>query len=103
MTTTIASPPKLEKLAKLGQGELIAARLPEKTGSVRKIHFLWDNHWRVNFHNPNQGNFIIESYFVSFDENSEIKISKETLNSKKIEAPPVSTGGDPSRSFSLLR
>lgn len=38
--------------------------MPTKDGLFRKIHHLWDNVYRVNYHNPADSNVIAESFFV---------------------------------------
>lgn len=44
---------------------LIIKELPRKFGQTRKISHLWDNHWRVDFHETDQQNYILDSYFVT--------------------------------------
>lgn len=39
---------------------------PNKTGCIRKIHLLWNNHYRINYHDINNNNYIKDSHFVSF-------------------------------------
>jgi hypothetical protein len=43
--------------------EAVKKELPEKRGEYRRIHPLFTNHYRVNFHND-ETNIITRSYFV---------------------------------------
>jgi hypothetical protein len=44
--------------------DLLKQRYPEKSGCIRRIHPVWDNFFRVNYHQIDSDNVIIESYFV---------------------------------------
>jgi len=44
---------------------LINKRYPEKAGRVRRIHPVFKNFYRVNFHSLDLQNEVTESYFVS--------------------------------------
>ena len=57
--------PAVEKQKLEIQAELLNLSFPEKSGFKRKIHHLWGNFYRVNFHSLNNGG--IESCFVRID------------------------------------
>ena len=44
---------------------LIDKRFPEKAGRIRRIHPVFKNFYRVNFHSLEKQNEITESHFVS--------------------------------------
>jgi hypothetical protein len=44
---------------------LVEARFPQRPGLTRRIHPVFQNHYRVNFHNIDQGNTVAASHFVS--------------------------------------
>ena len=60
------------------QKELINKALPERRNEIRRVIYLWDNHYRVNFH-LQETFFIGDSYFVSI---------KGDLVSASKEVPP---------------
>lgn len=43
---------------------LLKQRYPEKSGCIRRIHPVWSNFFRVNYHQNESENVIVESYFV---------------------------------------
>jgi hypothetical protein len=46
---------------------LIEARFPQRAGLIRRIHPLFPGHFRINFHDIDQGNTVAESHFVTVD------------------------------------
>ncbi len=68
----VPTPKQTEEVSPLS---LVEAAYPERTGRLRKILSLWSTYFRVNFHDPQKSNYIIESYFVHVtgDEVKEMK------------------------------
>lgn len=60
MTDTVEAPVVLTPDQEL---EAVKKELPKKHGEYRRIHPLFPNHYRVNFHND-ETNVISRSYFV---------------------------------------
>jgi hypothetical protein len=44
--------------------ELIQRKFPAKKGLLRKVLHLWGVYYRVNFHDPEKSNYIVQSHFV---------------------------------------
>lgn len=45
--------------------KIVESLCPNRVTYKRKIQHLWDNHYRVNFHDKYNGNYIKYSFFVS--------------------------------------
>lgn len=51
---------------------LISRTLPIRLGFQRRVHHLWDNKYRVNFHDTDRDNQITQSYFITVTDKVEI-------------------------------
>lgn len=54
---------------------LLAHKFPDKNGCVRRIHPLWHNFFRVNYHRVGEGNVIFESHFVEVHETAVMELN----------------------------
>lgn len=49
------------------QMNIINSKCPEKYPYIRKVHPIWKGFYRVNYHNPDEGNYVIKSYFININ------------------------------------
>ncbi|HYG75973.1 MAG TPA: hypothetical protein VEK08_13295 [Planctomycetota bacterium] len=64
-TPTLGNAPKEAASGLTGVMALIDKRYPEKAGRIRRIHPVFQNFYRVNFHSIEKQNEITESHFIS--------------------------------------
>lgn len=81
-TSTATEPAQPKRASSL---EVVQTELPEVVGLVRKIHPLWNTHFRVNFHDPNEGNKIVSSYFVSVEGGEAVVVKESGAKPREIE------------------
>jgi len=61
MTTATAKEPKFDQDQML---KMVEQKYPDKWGYSRKIAYLFDNYFRINYFCHEKGNAITESHFV---------------------------------------
>ena len=66
MTATLEPKQKIEKPATVSPDDFVSLTYPERCGTVRRIHKLWDGAWRINWHEPEQGR-VVRSVFVALE------------------------------------
>lgn len=44
--------------------EVLEKHFPERWGQIRRIHYLFGNYYRINYHRPERDNAIGASHFV---------------------------------------
>ena len=82
--TAVAPKKKEEKQSTLPQGqELVEAALPQKPGLERRVKFLWDGHFRVNYQEKYSPYYILDSYFVTIQDGRAIVSGEKPV--KKME------------------
>jgi len=62
--TATAEPKPTEKPATVTPDSLVSMMYPERTGTTRRIHKLWNGAWRINWQEPEGDHFIVRSVFV---------------------------------------
>lgn len=71
MTSTVDAPTKqadqTKQATRTSPIAQVEAAFPEKAGLLRKTIPLWANYFRVNYHDPNKSNYIVQSHFVHVD------------------------------------
>jgi hypothetical protein len=59
---------KIEKAATVSPDQLVALTYPERAGTTRRIHKLWDGAWRINWHDQDSGYAVVRSVFVQIED-----------------------------------
>ncbi len=54
---------------------IIGKRFPDRIGQVRRIHPVWGSYFRVNFHDPENENKVVESHFISVADNAVTEVN----------------------------
>ena len=70
-----AGPDSEEEERRRRERALLDVRFPEKFGKIRRIHYLWGNYYRVNYHLTDQQNFVGESHFVQVREDRIVEMN----------------------------
>lgn len=47
-----------------GPDQLLDAKYPVRADRLRKVIHLWGSYYRINYHDPDKSNYIVESHFV---------------------------------------
>ena len=68
MTATLKAPATPEKPATVSPDQLVSLTYPERIGTTRRIHQLWDGAWRINWHEQDGDHAVVRSVFVALED-----------------------------------
>jgi hypothetical protein len=75
VTKTAKTPePTPEEQGKITDTKLVESHFPERWGYTRKIHWIFPQHFRINYHDDEKGNKITYTSFVTVMKDKKIKV-----------------------------